>query len=82
MTGVQTCALPIYEANKFKLSCCRLFSDANDRKVIFTTIGDGSDADIFLIFQNLNLTEQQGREFFPYLPDDLQIKDVFEYSDR
>lgn len=68
------------EANKFKLSCCRLFSDANDRKVIFTTIGDGSDADIFLTFQNLNLTEQQGREFFPYLPDDLQIKDVFEYT--
>lgn len=68
------------EANKFKLSCCRLFSDANDRKVIFTTIGDGSDADIFLTFQNLNLTEQQGREFFPYLPDDLQIKDVFLYT--
>ena len=68
------------EANKFKLSCCRLFSGANDRKVIFTTIGDGSDADIFLTFQNLNLTEQQGREFFPYLPDDLQIKDVFKYT--
>ena len=67
-------------ANKFKLSCCRLFSDANDRRIIFDKIGDGSDADLILTFKKLELEEQQCKDFFLYLPDDLQITEVFKYA--
>ena len=69
------------EANKFKLLCCRLFSEAEDRQVIFKTIGNGSDADIIWTFTKLKLNNPQvRREFFVYLPKTLQITEAFQYA--
>ena len=70
-----------HEANKYKLLCCQLFSEARDRQVIFETIGDGSDADIILTFQKSKLNNLQvRRELFVYLPSTLQIKEAFQYA--
>ena len=68
------------EANKFKLLCCTIFPKADDRKVIFDTIGDGSYADIILTFKKLKLTPEDSNKMFFYLPDDLQITEAFKYA--
>ena len=69
-----------YTANEYKLLCCLLFSEAENRQVIFQTIGDGSDADIILTFQKLKLNNpDRRRALFIYLPNTLQIKEAFEY---
>lgn len=66
--------------NKFKLSCCMIFPEANDRRIIFNKIGDGSDADIILTFKKLELKQEDATKMFFYLPDDLQITEVFKYA--
>ncbi len=67
-------------ANKFKLLCCTIFSESDDRKIIFDTIGDKSDVDIILTFKKLKLKQEDSNKLFFYLPDTLQITEVFQYA--
>ncbi len=68
------------EANKFKLLCCTVFSEAEDRQVIFKKIGNGRDADIILTFKRLSLSPEEAIKMFFCLPDDLQITEAFKYA--
>ena len=68
------------EANKFKLLCCTVFSEAEDRQVIFKKIGNGRDADIILTLKRLSLSAEEAIKMFFYLPDDLQITEAFKYA--
>lgn len=68
------------EANKFKLLCCTIFPEADDRKAIFNKIGDGSDADIISTLKKLSLSPEEAIKMFFYLPDTLQITEAFKYA--
>ena len=68
------------EANKCKLLCCTVFSEAEDRQVIFKKIGNGRDADIILTFKRLSLSPEEAIKMFFCLPDDLQITEAFKYA--